>query len=119
MILDLDYNQWCIQDFSNEGARRRRRRGVSALEEAGPSQEKIILPQNGTKFWRFFMQFFNRQKTRTVALGDGFYGSVAKQSLQKQCKKLLVRSGGQIIAPPPLNTPLITTRRGHCTLQHA
>ena len=66
---------------------------------------------------------FNRQKTATVtieALGHGFYGSVAKLSLQKTAKiiqKFTVRPKGGAVAssPPPHNTAWHRQRDGDVT----
>jgi len=80
-----------------------------------PLQKKIIFfyPQND-KFGCFLTQFLTGRKhgQSLEAMGHGFYGSIGKRSLQTQCRnyqKFTVRQGGgRTIAPPPLNTPLVT-----------
>jgi len=58
------------------------------------------------------MQFLTSRKDgqSLEALGHGFYCSITKQSLQKQCKnypKIHGQTRGAVAqSPPPLNTPL-------------
>jgi len=74
-------------------------------------RKKYFCPQND-KFWCILVQFLTGRKhgQSLEALGHGFYCSISKRTLQKQCKPLSKNSwsdqrGGRTIAPP-LNTPV-------------
>jgi len=80
----------------------------------GPLQEKIIFIPQSDKFRCIFMQFFIGRKhgQSLEALGHGFYGSIAKRSLQKQCKNdpkvhAQTKGGRSHHRPPPMNMPLV------------
>ena len=78
-----------------------------------PQKKIIFCPQND-KFGCSLMQFLRGRKhgQSLEAFGHGFYASIAKLSLQKQCKnypKFTVRPKGGGQSPHrPLNTPQLT-----------
>jgi len=94
--------------------------GWGVLKEPGPSpEEKFFVPQND-KFGCILTQFLTDRKhgQSLEALGHGFYGSIAKRCLQKQCKKLskkfmVIPKGRTISLPSPHNTPLVRAHGGH------
>ena len=84
---------------------------VSRVVECGerewaPPRKIIFIPQN-EKFGCIFTQFLTGRKhgQSLEALGHGFYGSIAKRGLQKQCKNYpkvhAQTKGGRTIAPTP------------------
>jgi len=79
-------------------------RGLIAL------QKKIIFRPQNNKFGCILMQLL-------TLLGHGFCGSIAKRSVQKQCKNYQkIRGqtrGGAARSNNPLNTPLHTTAANH------
>ena len=84
--LSLAAMQWRVQDFSKEGARRRKRRWGG--EPKPPLQKNHFCPQNGkfgcipktVKFDCILTQFLTGRKhgQSLAAFGYGFYGSIAK-----------------------------------------
>ena len=93
--------------------------GVVELHCLAPPQKKIYHFLSPKTITMHFDALFNRQKTRTdslevEALRNGFYGSIAKRNLQKQCKNYpkihgQTRGGGRsctmIPSPPPPPSP--------------
>jgi len=70
------------------------------------------------------LQFLQAENTVThFALGHGFYGSIAKRSLEIQCKNYPEIHGltkGVIATPPPLlYTPLVETDEGESQRERA
>ena len=110
------YVQWRIQDFSKEG------RGAVFVERGrvcwrglGPSRKKnYICPQND-KFRCILTQVLKARKhgQSLEALRHGFYGSIAKRSLQNSVKlskySLSNQKEGGLLHHRPLNTPLPTS----------
>jgi len=95
-------------DFIKEG------RGAVGVNGGGrvahPLPGNNFCPQ-GDKFECILMQFLTGRKhgQSVEVLGHGFYGSIAKRSLQKQCKnypKIHGQTKGGV-AQSPLNTPLV------------
>ena len=109
-VLNSTLSQVCTR--FKEGTRRRRWggvwwRGLNCRCGGGldPSPEKIgFWPQN-SKFGCIWTQFLTGRKhgQSLEALGHGFYGSVARQNLQKQCKnyqKIHHHTKGDSPSPP-------------------
>jgi len=81
---------------------------------SAPQKNIIFCPQNG-KFGCILTQFLTGRKHEQSleALRHGFYGSIAKLSLQKQRKNYL-KIHGQTkgsLHRAPLNTPLVEDTR--------
>ena len=94
------------------------------VEGAGTSPKKsLFVPK--MKVWVHFAAVFTGRKDghSLEALGHGFYGSIAKRSLQIQCKNYPethgLTKGGDSNTPPLLYTPLVETDEEESQREHA